>query len=270
MVLLRSAAIFGGINALGLGISIFDSHEHRHLDLLGTGAFVVHALAVQSRSGTLHQALSKLAIAVWGTRLAGFLCYRACILKHDARLEDLLKSTSGAAAFWSVSFVWGFLVSLPHTLGTIATVRPKFGALAAGGALICAFGFAVEAVADMQKWNFKQTHPGKFCSVGLWSVSQHPNYFGNLCFWSGIFLLNLPLLRGVQAVKGHVASRGHLLVAAVSPIFVGALLYGQAIGVVLPEALQLASKKYGSDPEYEVYVKTTPVLFPTLSSLFGR
>ena len=52
--------------------------------------------------------------------------------------------------------------------------------------------------------------PQGFLRRGLWSVSQHPNWFGNLCLWSGITLYNAP---GLSPVK--------LALAAVSPVFLG-------------------------------------------------
>lgn len=107
----------------------------------------------------------------------------------------------------------------------------------------------------MQKWRFKQnpTNRGKFCDVGLWAVTQHPNYFGNLCLWSAIWLVNAPTL----AANAPLA----LLASALSPAFLGALFYGQSIGVIGP-ALDIADQKYGHLKSYQAYKANTPLILP--------
>ena len=191
-----SAAVFGIANTLGFGISVATG-SHLHLDLIGTGVFAASALVL--RGATRSQNLSAAAIALWSAKLASFLFYRVLQTKHDARLGDMLSTVSGAATFWVASFLWGWLVSLPHTLaaGVPVAARPAgVPLLAKFGALMFAAGFAVETVADLQKWAFKNdaANAGKCCSVGLWKMSQHPNWAGNLLLWSGILVINAPTL----------------------------------------------------------------------------
>jgi steroid 5-alpha reductase family enzyme len=116
-------------------------------------------------------------------------------------------------------------------------------------------GFSIETMSDWQKWNFKlqpENH-GKFCDVGLWSTSQHPNYLGNLMLWSGILLLNAPCL----------APRPLLFLAATaSPLFMFGLFYGQASGAVT-NSKELMEAKYGADPAFRIYADSVPLIFPT-------
>ena len=203
-----SAAVFGIANTLGFGISVATG-SHLHLDLIGTGVFAASALVL--RGATRSQNLSAAAIALWSAKLASFLFYRVLQTKHDARLGDMLSTVSGAATFWVASFLWGWLVSLPHTLaaGVPVAARPAgVPLLAKFGALMFAAGFAVETVADLQKWAFKNdaANAGKCCSVGLWKMSQHPNWAGNLLLWSGILVINAPTL--LAAVR-RAARRAH-------------------------------------------------------------
>lgn len=250
--LLRSIAVFSFINLLGLGTSLATG-SHLHLDLLGTGAFVVMAWATRGSDPRSH--LSAAMIAVWSTRLASFLFYRALQLGHDARLDQTLSSPGGAVAFWVVSCIWGVITALPHTLGTGCARRPLSGLGAVAALTLCAFGLYWEVVADWQKWWFKAdpANRGRFCTVGLWSLSQHPNYFGNLCFWSGIFMLNAAPL----AAQGKL----RLLVGALGPVFLAALFFGQASGTIT-NSVELAAARYSSDPAYVAYVQEVPLLVP--------
>ena len=178
-------------------------------------------------------------------------------VKHDKRLDEQLSTTSGQATFWFISAVWGVVCSLPHTLAASGppVARNKIDACCIAGLVMFALGFGIETVADLQKYHFKQQpeNAGRFCDAGLWSLSQHPNYFGNLVLWSGILLLNAPCL----------LPRPHLFAAAtLSPLFMYALFYGQASGGIA-NSKDLMEAKYGSDPNFRAYVDTVPLIFPS-------
>ena len=197
-----SAKVFAGCNGLGLGISLAKD-THTHLDLIGTGAFAVAAYA--TRGATAASRTSSLMVGAWATRLASFLFYRA--LGHrDGRLEGTTKTLQGCVGFWFVSFVWGWLTLLPHALGASAP-KVENKVLRRSGMALFALGLATEVMADFQKFFFKKNHKG-FCDVGLWSVSQHPNWFGNLCLWSGITLYNRHRYRKMQEAQARAQPAG--------------------------------------------------------------
>jgi steroid 5-alpha reductase family enzyme len=309
----QSSIVFAGCNAVGWLISLV-TKSHLHLDLIGTGAFAavgILPLITGSSRGILASGRIKLSsalVTVWGTKLAGFLFFRVMKTGHDARLDELLSTTSGAsefllhvsdvvsaymscsclfvgvvfqftllikanayritiittASFWVFSLLWGLVASLPHTLGT-TSLAPGLPLTSYCGCTLYAIGFAFESLADVQKWTFKQGHPGQFCNVGVWSLSQHPNWFGNLAIWSGIFLINAPALIENVGKSGSPLHRlwgaRRLLLALLSPVFLWALFNAQASGN-LTSALELANKKYGHDPAYLEYVANTPLIVP--------
>jgi steroid 5-alpha reductase family enzyme len=265
-----SAAIIGAGNAVGLAISAAFPSCHYHLDLIGTGVFAVVAVALRG-SGEPRQMLSSVGVGIWATKLAGFLFYRALQTTRDTRLEETLSTTAGAFGFWLISFLWGFVVSLPHTLaaGVPLASRPPFGGIASwGGMAMYAVGLFLETAADGQKWMFKENpaNRGKFCDVGVWQISQHPNWVGNLLIWSGLFVFNAPTLVA-GALKGAGLRRfGRLALAAMSPLFLLALFSAQATDKIANTAA-LAMAKYGEDPRYQEYVKTVPLLLPTFGSI---
>ena len=263
--LITAAAVIGGANAVGFGISA-TTGSHLHLDIIGTGCFGLAALA--TGGGDLRQQISSGCIALWATKLASFLGYRAFQTGHDGRLDNQLSTTYGAYQFWAISFVWGFVVSLPHVLaaGVPLVGRPKFGSptdyLGLG---LFALGLAIETAADLQKWYFKQdaSNRGKFCDVGVWQISQHPNWFGNIVLWTGITLLNVQTL---LAGKSLLRKAGRLLGATLSPLFMVALFYAQATDTIA-KTQALADEKYGHDPVYKRWVSTTPLIVPTFESV---
>jgi steroid 5-alpha reductase family enzyme len=192
--LVLSAAVFGGANALGFGISVATGW-HYHLDLIGTGAFTAAALVTAGTES--RQRLSAGLIGLWSAKLAAFLFYRVLQTHHDARLDQTLSTTKGAAGFWGSSFIWGFVCSLPHTAaaGVPLSARPPLGrALNVISVAAIVTGLGVETLADAQKWRFKAepTNHGRFCDTGVWQISQHPNWFGNWLFWTGVLALNAP------------------------------------------------------------------------------
>jgi steroid 5-alpha reductase family enzyme len=249
-----ASLVFASANLVGFGVSAATG-SHLHLDLIGTGAFA--AAVYFGRAPGIRQLVSAACIGLWSSRLALFLFYRVLQVKHDARLDETLSTTSGAAGFWFISALWGIVCSLPHTLAAAGphSARNKLDVFCIAGLSVFALGFCIESVADYQKWRFKQDpeNQGRFCDVGLWSLSQHPNYMGNLVLWSGILLLNAPCL----------APRPHLFVAAAfSPIFMFGLFYGQASGG-FTNTLELMEAKYGRDPAFRAYTDNVPLIFPS-------
>ena len=50
----------------------------------------------------------------------------------------------------------------------------------------------IEMVADEQLRTFTEVkRPGEIIKTGLWKYSRHPNYFGELSFWWGLYLFGL-------------------------------------------------------------------------------
>lgn len=254
----KAISIYAATDAVGFVISVMTG-SHVHLDLIGSGAFGLVSLSnllSPAASLTLSQKVSSIAVSVWSIKLATFLFYRASRVGHDMRLEETLSTISGTFGFWFITLLWNTSCSMPYLLGLLSTRSHPF--FVKVGSMVYTIGLLVETVADLQKWWFKQAHPGRFCHVGLWALSQHPNFFGNLVLWLGILLINLPAL-----VPPSTTGYRRLILALISPLFMGALFYGQAHGFVT-NAKQLALDKYGNDMEYQNYIQQVPALIPKL------
>jgi steroid 5-alpha reductase family enzyme len=83
--------------------------------------------------------------------------------------------------------------------------------------IVCLKGAAIEFVADEQMRRFaRNKKPGDIMKTGLWKYSRHPNYFGELLFWWGLWLFALASdLAWWWTVVGPVALTGMFLGASI-------------------------------------------------------
>ena len=74
--------------------------------------------------------------------------------------------------------------------------------MTAAGIIIWLLGMGIEVAADFQKSAFKNdpSNKGKFIRTGIWAHSRHPNYFGEITLWVGVFIAAAPALEGWQWV----------------------------------------------------------------------
>lgn len=57
------------------------------------------------------------------------------------------------------------------------------------GFIVCLSSATIQLIADKQIHDFRAANPGKYCNVGLWKHGRHPNYFGEIQFWWGIWIM---------------------------------------------------------------------------------
>jgi steroid 5-alpha reductase family enzyme len=129
--------------------------------------------------------------ANWGRGWAG--------LSHeDWRYVDF-RNKSGKL-YWLVSF-WAFhlfptgmvLLGCLPLHAALVKQGAAFGAIDALAAIVTLVAIAIETIADEQLCTFRRNKraDGDICNVGLWSWSRHPNYFGEIVFWVGLWLFGV-------------------------------------------------------------------------------
>ena len=228
---------------------IFET-EH-YFDLTGSLTYVsVTLLAILFTVDiSLRDVLLALFVWIWAFRLGSFLFIRVKKAGSDGRFDLMKKDFWWFLMTWTIQGLWVFLTLAMALAAITSESKMAIDIFAIVGTLIWIFGFFIEAVADQQKTNFKDDpdNKDKFITVGLWSWSRHPNYFGEMVLWIGIAVIAFPVLIGWQ------------LVALISPIFVIFLLT-RISGVTMLESR--GYKKWGDDEEYKNYIKNTSVLIP--------
>lgn len=226
----------------------------RFFDLTGSLTYIALTvislgLAGMERTPGPAQWLVSAAVMVWATRLGHFLYKRVHADGGDGRFDDLKTVAPTFLIVWTIQGMWVSMTALAMLLvntGPAAVTRPMWLGL---GLLTWTLGFGLEVVADRQKRQFKAdpANAGRFIDTGLWSWSQHPNYFGEIVLWIGIFLMS------ASTVSGW-GWRG-----ALSPIFVAFLLL-KISGVPILD--RRAEERWGADPDYRRYADSVPVLIP--------
>src|SRR5678815_4587825 len=113
---------------------------------------------------------------------------------RDRRYVDLYRTAPMPK--WAISFLGiHFFPTVMVLLGCLALIPAlahgghSFGLLDAVALVVTAGAILIELVADEQLRSFARTkQPGDIISNGLWAYSRHPNYFGEISFWWGLFL----------------------------------------------------------------------------------
>ena len=227
-------------------------------DLTGTLTYItVLSFVVFIKKTTVHEMLDLRSlliygcIMIWTIRLGGFLFWRVLKDGHDKRFKTILPSFTQLLMTWTLSAAWVFIQSLSALVALTVITSVEMGLIGWLGLALWIFGFSFEVLADHQKTKFKAdpTNEGKFITGGLWDVSRHPNYFGEIVLWLGITVMAVPVMSGLQ------------FISLISPVF-GFLLIYYVSGVRMLEAR--SDKKWGNNPEYQEYKRNTPVFFPKL------
>jgi len=186
-------------------------------------------------------------VTVWGLRLAIHIYKRNSRKGEDSRYVEWRNQWKNffVRSYLQVFMLQGlflFLIVQPVILVNLSD-KLSFGTTEILGILVWFIGLYFEVVADQQLKVFisDPLNKGKVMDRGLWKFSRHPNYFGEVVMWWGLFLVALPSANGILTIIGPITIT--LLILFVS-------------GVPLLE------KKYAGRPEYEEYKRKTSIFIP--------
>jgi len=251
------ASIIGlafGIQWLAFIPAYLKRTEHFY-DLVGGSSFVGVTLfsLLLSPSLDLRSVLLFAMILLWGGRLSIFLFKRIQKAGKDGRFEDIKQSFPRFLFAWTAQGLWVSFMLAPVFVSVLQPTG-SIDAFLLIGALVWIFGYGFEVVADHQKSRFKARpeNEGKFINEGLWKLSRHPNYFGEITLWVGITVIAIPSLSGWQ------------FIALASPLFIFSLLRFIS-GVPMLE--KRADEKWGHLEAYQKYKRGTSRFLPRLSRI---
>jgi steroid 5-alpha reductase family enzyme len=189
-------------------------------------------------------------VTLWGLRLAIHIYQRNHGQPEDFRYAKW--RVDAGQSWWWQSFFKVFLLQgvllwiIAPPLVAVHTSIPnplKCECTDLTGAALWLIGFMFEAGGDYQLKKFKSNpaNKGKLLTTGYWSVTRHPNYFGDAAQWWGFYL---------------IAFSAGAWWTIFSPIIMTYLLL-KISGVVMLEKTLKETK-----PGYAEYIARTSAFFP--------
>lgn len=212
--------------------------------------FIV-AAAVSLLAGNVYSSRSLLISAlvlIWGIRLALHIHSRNRGRGEDPRYRQWREEWGKwfvLRSFLQVFMLQGLLlllVSIPVIFVNQATAAP-LGRLDLLGLAIWLYGFGFEAIGDWQLRIFirNPANKGKLMTSGLWRYTRHPNYFGEVTLWWGIWLMTLALPGGWLTV--------------ISPLTITFL-------ILKVSGIPMLEEHYEDRADFQEYKRHTSAFFP--------
>jgi steroid 5-alpha reductase family enzyme len=163
-----------------------------------TLSLILYFSGVPDRNVT--RLLIALAIVLWSLRLGGYLLYRIIVIGKDDRFDGKRDPFFEFLKFWVLQAFAVWLIMLPHSVYLTSGKAGGSAAVVSAGLIVFLAGLTIEAVSDHQKFRYRRNpdNKGKWADTGLWKYSRHPNYFGEILLWWGLFAVAATGLRGLQ------------------------------------------------------------------------
>ncbi len=184
---------------------------------------------------------------IWGFRLAIHIYMRNKDKKEDPRYAKWREEWGKwflARSYFQVFLLQGFFMLIISSSAVVASFQPSnFSILTFLGSLVWLVGFIFESVGDLQLTRFinDPNNRGKIMTEGLWRYTRHPNYFGEVTQWWGIFLIVVDMPLGYLAV--------------VSPLLITFL-------ILKVSGIPMLEEKYSDNLDFQEYKKRTNAFFP--------
>lgn len=213
----------------------------------GLGFVLLSWYAFFLSTPSIKPVVMNLLVTLWGGRLAWHIYKRNRKKGEDARYLTWRKSWKHfyLRSFFQIYVLQGtllFLIALPVIYSNYSH-SDGFTLTDGIGVLVWCVGFFFEVVGDHQLKVFlsNPNNKGKIMDQGLWRYTRHPNYFGEVTMWWGLFMSALSSPSAYFTIIG--------------PITITIL-------ILFVSGIPLLEKKYAGRPDFEAYKKKTSAFFP--------
>lgn len=186
-------------------------------------------------------------ITIWGFRLAWHIARRNMGKPEDRRYAEWRKTWKNfyLRSYFQVFILQGvllFLIVSPALFINLSGLH-RFGFVDIIALMTWIVGFFFESVGDYQLKTFLKdpANKGKIMQEGLWKYTRHPNYFGEVLQWWGIFLFAVTLPGGWMTAIGPLTITFFILFVSGVPML---------------------ERKYEGRPDWEAYKEKTSMFIP--------
>ena len=221
---------------------------------LSIAALATASLIIFTNALSLPMTLLLATLIVYGFRLATYLFLRE---RRSASYKKILYQPDNTKrrplfAMFMIWFSCALLYIGQISPATFYLYNAQYGiavnsAWAWVGAIITMLGVAIESIADAQKSAAKRKLSNRFVDTGLYRMVRCPNYFGEILMWTGCFIVCF----------GCSCTAGQWIIASLGYIGIIYVMFSGARRLEMRQA-----ESYGNDPEFQAYVKRTPLLIP--------
>ncbi len=229
-----------GFGLLFRNVSVYDPYWSVAPPLMFT------AWAMYKNVFTLPVVLLLVAVWYWGGgRLTGNWAYTFRGMGHEDWRYTRYRESQSPVLFHLTNFLG---LNMMPTVLVFFAMMPGWELFDGSGTngIVLWLGFAmsvtaasIQLVADTQIHRFRDAHPGQYCNVGLWRKGRHPNYFGEMLMWWGVWVM--------------FASKGNFDWRVVCPLAMSSLFL--FVSIPMMERRQRKNK-----PGYDEYRKRTRML----------
>lgn len=215
----------------------------------GIGIFIV--ALVSYLNGNQHElslVLTVLAL-LWGVRLSLRIFLRNRKKSEDFRYKKWREEWGSSfyiRSFFQIYVLQGFLmivVGYTFVHASVFTDTEVFRPTFIIGLLIWIIGYFFEVVGDWQLDRFiaRKPAPDEVLSSGLWKYTRHPNYFGEVTMWWGIWFM--------------ICTLPASFIALISPLTITFL-------ILKVSGIPMLEKKFENNEQFQLYKARTSAFFP--------
>ena len=219
----------------------------------GIGFIIIAVYSIiQSGEVDLRKMIVTLLVSLWALRLSFHILVRNSGKGEDFRYKAWRNTWKLfiLRSFFQIFMLQGLfmlIISFPIWFINFSNGGP-LGPWDSIGLVMFGCGFLIETIADYQLVDFKKNleNHGKIITTGLWSISRHPNYFGEAMVWWGISFYALSFPHGWYTL--------------ISPLVITLLLR-------FVSGVPMLEKKFQSHPDWAAYKSSTAAFVPWLKFL---
>lgn len=215
----------------------------------GTGIFIVALVSYFTGSGSALSILLTILAGLWGLRLTIRIYLRNRKKTEDFRYKKWREEWGRwfyVRSYFQVYLLQGLLMVIVGYSFIHLSVYGEYqniSFLTLIGLVVWCIGYFFETVGDYQLDRFIKNKASKdeIMTTGLWKYTRHPNYFGEVTMWWGIWLM--------------IAVLPYSYLALISPIMITFL-------ILKVSGIPMLEKGFADNPAFQEYKKRTSAFFP--------